>query len=911
MASLAAVLAGAASCLIPTAHDAVTAAYVFPVHETVLPSGLRVVIEQDDSSGVAGVVWVVDAGHADDPPAKAGLAHMVEHLTMSAPDTARASILVQLRDMGAVAVNASTAYETTTFHAFAPAAQLEELVAVTSKRMADPAAGVDDAMLAKERAVVEEEMHLREGLAAAAGARLAVSALMPAGHPYARSLQEMQQAAPGLSLADVRAFVAQRYTPRRTTLLISGPVPAAWEQWLARALPPALVGTEGGRQAPERRAPAQAEPTIRPAAPLEARALPVMAPELWIAWRLPPALGAGAAPLYVLADLANQLLAQDLRGQALPDATSAHVEVVAGALASVLLCRIVLRPSGDPTRVAHRITERVASLANLRLGTFSRSLGRTLRVAVLATALSYDAPTARLLTRAALAHRTPGAKLGDMLDALQSVSAEAVASLAEPYLPVERARMALVVPASGPVVTAAQQPPLHHRPVGAGDAMLPMAELEDTAPAGAGPETHASDGDGAVQGADADDPVRAPGVGAATVTRLRNGLTVIVLRRPGLPLVSLLLGFHAAPATGERPGARVAAIYARKHALHLDALDRWLLQTFTRDHDSYREDLSAFSNNAGEALIFLADEVDSLQVRAQTPELLAVADRAAAFWNTPEAQAQRSFSRSLWGDHPYGVTATPDQVRAASTDDVKAWLARVWRPANGVLVAVGELNEQRFAQEAANELGGWEGATTAPSPAPPPPPLRPPGTPLPLQVTLDPRRSLADAHFGCFLSPVRARRDEVAALILSEVIREDIFREVRERLGASYTPSVSMLSLRGGTAFLGGDLDLDPAALPAALEVLRRWLDPTGTATVDAEALVRARRVVARRSIFRFSSNHGVARALFDAWNEGWSPADLDRLPADIASITAADLDTSLGACRATAVLSVVSPTAP
>ncbi|HEY3237083.1 MAG TPA: insulinase family protein, partial [Polyangiaceae bacterium] len=52
----------------------------FDTSQRTLPSGLRVVIENDRSSGLAGVVLTVGSGAADDPPGREGLAHLVEHL---------------------------------------------------------------------------------------------------------------------------------------------------------------------------------------------------------------------------------------------------------------------------------------------------------------------------------------------------------------------------------------------------------------------------------------------------------------------------------------------------------------------------------------------------------------------------------------------------------------------------------------------------------------------------------------------------------------------------------------------------------------------------------------------------------------------------------------------------------------
>lgn len=45
-----------------------------------LPSGMRIVLEQDASRPLVAVAWVVDVRGSGDPPGKEGLAHLVEHL---------------------------------------------------------------------------------------------------------------------------------------------------------------------------------------------------------------------------------------------------------------------------------------------------------------------------------------------------------------------------------------------------------------------------------------------------------------------------------------------------------------------------------------------------------------------------------------------------------------------------------------------------------------------------------------------------------------------------------------------------------------------------------------------------------------------------------------------------------------
>src|SRR5450432_4497023 len=111
------------SCLATTAAPPV--GHTFPVRTRTLPSGMRVIIEQDDGAGVVGVACVVDVGQDDDPPLRPGLAHMAEHLLYSLPDETGPSTWRRLIDLGAGNINAETAPDRTTFYAFGPRAILD------------------------------------------------------------------------------------------------------------------------------------------------------------------------------------------------------------------------------------------------------------------------------------------------------------------------------------------------------------------------------------------------------------------------------------------------------------------------------------------------------------------------------------------------------------------------------------------------------------------------------------------------------------------------------------------------------------------------------------------------------------------------------------------------------------------
>src|SRR5262245_20394774 len=132
---LAAVLIATASCATVGVPDL---SPVFPARRYTLPSGLRVVVEDDPSASIVGSVWVVEAGTIDDPPGRYGLAHAVEHLVFATPDAQGVSAWQRLIDAGGVGVNAATQIEHTTFQVFGPRSQLDSLAGIVVDRMARP-----------------------------------------------------------------------------------------------------------------------------------------------------------------------------------------------------------------------------------------------------------------------------------------------------------------------------------------------------------------------------------------------------------------------------------------------------------------------------------------------------------------------------------------------------------------------------------------------------------------------------------------------------------------------------------------------------------------------------------------------------------------------------------------------------
>lgn len=208
-------------------------------------SGLRVTIERDPAARTISLVSVVDAGRADEPLGQAGLAHLVEHLWFRGRAVAGGSVGEALDLIGFH--NAFTEVEVTEFASTFPPGDLDRALAIEGLRFATPLAGVDEAMVATEREVVAREWASRGGDSFGKAMELIDARLFPGGHPYGRASLRRPEEVRQLTLAQVRAFVAQHYLPENTTLHLVGAVPEEeLPRRLARVFPEAVLRGPGG-----------------------------------------------------------------------------------------------------------------------------------------------------------------------------------------------------------------------------------------------------------------------------------------------------------------------------------------------------------------------------------------------------------------------------------------------------------------------------------------------------------------------------------------------------------------------------------------------------------------------------------------------------------------------------------------
>jgi len=115
---------------------------------------------------MVGVVLTVGAGSTSDPAGSEGLAHLVAHLGFHARPSAGgpgAELLTvhQVISVLGATFNAKPSLDTTQYSEVAPRAALPALLRLAASRLSDPLAGVAEAQLELERAVVTNELRQR------------------------------------------------------------------------------------------------------------------------------------------------------------------------------------------------------------------------------------------------------------------------------------------------------------------------------------------------------------------------------------------------------------------------------------------------------------------------------------------------------------------------------------------------------------------------------------------------------------------------------------------------------------------------------------------------------------------------------------------------------------------------------
>lgn len=198
------------------------AAQVFNPTTYQLANGLQVVVVENHRAPIVShMVWY-RVGAADEVPGKSGLAHLLEHLmfkgTPSVPPGEFSKIVARMggRD------NAFTSSDYTAYYQNVAADRLEAVMKLEADRMRNLT--LDEANVATERAVVEEERRSRTDNNPQALLSEQVEAALYLNHPYRRPVIGWGSEIARLSREDALAFYKRWYAPNNAILVVAGDV---------------------------------------------------------------------------------------------------------------------------------------------------------------------------------------------------------------------------------------------------------------------------------------------------------------------------------------------------------------------------------------------------------------------------------------------------------------------------------------------------------------------------------------------------------------------------------------------------------------------------------------------------------------------------------------------------------------
>ncbi len=267
-------------------------------------NGFRVFVLPDPDSRVVRLEVRYEVGSAQDPPGKAGLAHLVEHLMFQTKVVTPSGPVPFSRELARIAHswNAYTSPDSTHYYVQSLPDSLSNVFAAEMNRLASGCTTWDAKTFERERDVVRNEIRQRHRSPDSNISGVLYEAIYPAGHPYRHEVGGTEASISDIQLADVCAFVQRYYVPTRAMILVVG---NTTEREVRRIVESLAVVVPSSPRGPRE----NFEPIPAGRRRLVEHELDVDRAQLLVAFPLPPR----GTRDYRLARLARSALAADVR----------------------------------------------------------------------------------------------------------------------------------------------------------------------------------------------------------------------------------------------------------------------------------------------------------------------------------------------------------------------------------------------------------------------------------------------------------------------------------------------------------------------------------------------------------------------------------------------------------------------
>jgi zinc protease len=187
-------------------------------------NGMRFVIMPDETTQLAELDIRYDVGSREDPPGKAGIAHLVEHMMFQTrPDGPNTPPIFQTILDLATSMNAYTIWDKTHYRMTSRTENLEAMLKIEAMRMFYQCENIPEQEFLREREVVRNEIRAQSS-AEGQVLHYVEAAMYPAGHAYQRLTGGNDEQIASITLAETCDFMKKYYTPDRAVVLVAGGV---------------------------------------------------------------------------------------------------------------------------------------------------------------------------------------------------------------------------------------------------------------------------------------------------------------------------------------------------------------------------------------------------------------------------------------------------------------------------------------------------------------------------------------------------------------------------------------------------------------------------------------------------------------------------------------------------------------
>jgi predicted Zn-dependent peptidase len=378
--------------------------------------------------------------------------------------------------------------------------------------------------------------------------------------------------------------------------------------------------------------------------------------------------------------------------------------------------------------------------------------------------------------------------------------------------------------------------------------------------------------------------------------KLPNGLTLWLIERKGLPLLSTYLAVKGGSTTDPREHIGLSDILSATISAG----------TRTRSSRQIAEELQALGADidvgVGKDLTYIG--IDGLASGAdKLMEILADTARNASFpddevklaienelqsiiasKSQPSYDLNQVFHHQLFGDHPYAfVNPRPEVIRGIRRDDlIKAYRQR-FQPDRAILVMVGDLPTRKMEALAMHHLSSWKGTGAKIGEVP----LAPEEVQPALALVDRPHSVQSTIYVGRPMPPAGTPDEfslKVANTIFGGAFSSRLTQNIREDKGYTYSPRASVTEWAKGGMFRVSASVRNEVTAATLVEIFYE-LDRLASTLPDDQELSRAQRYLKGKFLLANETSSSLASTLTGYWIDGKTPADLARYTPGIESV--------------------------